>query len=68
LKYWIGRNSWGTYWGEGGFFRVARGPAKINMGIQTSCIGGIPSDEQHPYAKELSQKLEPGKINMNFIQ
>lgn len=23
--YWIGRNSWGTYWGEHGFFRVVRG-------------------------------------------
>ena len=24
-EYWIGRNSWGTYWGEGGFFRTATG-------------------------------------------
>lgn len=21
-EYWIGRNSWGTYWGEYGFFRM----------------------------------------------
>jgi cathepsin X len=23
--YWIGRNSWGTYWGEHGFFKIVRG-------------------------------------------
>jgi len=24
-EYWIGRNSWGTYWGDAGFFRIVRG-------------------------------------------
>lgn len=34
-KYWIGRNSWGTYWGEGGWFRIVRGVD--NLGIEDNC-------------------------------
>jgi len=30
--YWIGRNSWGTYWGEEGFFRIEMG--KNALGIE----------------------------------
>ena len=39
--YWIGRNSWGTYWGEGGFFRMATG--KNGLGIESDCTAGIPT-------------------------
>lgn len=32
VEYWIGRNSWGTYYGESGFFRVVRGGAYNPIG------------------------------------
>eukprot|EP01084_Bolivina_argentea_P272262 463518_1 len=37
--YWIGRNSWGTYWGEEGFFRIKMG--SDNLGIETDCTWGV---------------------------
>lgn len=40
-EYWIGRNSWGTYWGENGFFRMATG--HYGLGIENDCTAGIPS-------------------------
>lgn len=40
-EFWIGRNSWGTYWGEGGFFRIKMGGD--NLAIETDCIAAIPS-------------------------
>jgi cathepsin X len=39
-NYWIGRNSWGTYWGEKGWFRLERGTN--NLGIEQSCVWGTP--------------------------
>eukprot|EP00803_Ostreobium_quekettii_P001091 evm.model.scf_1671.1 EVM.evm.TU.scf_1671.1 scf_1671:12155-19567(-) len=39
-EYWIGRNSWGTYWGENGFFRIRTGSA--NLGIEYSCTWATP--------------------------
>jgi len=39
-KYWIGRNSWGTYWGENGFFKIVRG--KNNLMIESECAWAVP--------------------------
>ena len=39
-EFWIARNSWGTYWGEGGFFRIQM--HKENLGIVEGCSWGVP--------------------------
>lgn len=46
-EYWIGRNSWGTYWGTYGFFKVPLDPTDAqknvsNLGIQMDCVAAIP--------------------------
>jgi cathepsin X len=40
-EYWIGRNSWGTYWGEYGFFRIKM--HGDNLAIENDCVAGLPS-------------------------
>lgn len=46
VKYWHVRNSWGTYWGMNGFFKIVRG--KNNLAIESDCHYMIPdiSDEE----------------------
>eukprot|EP00126_Sphaerothecum_destruens_P013059 Sdes_comp22342_c0_seq1m20824 len=39
-KYWIARNSWGTYWGEKGWFRIVRGVN--NLAIESNCDWAVP--------------------------
>jgi len=49
VPYWKVRNSWGTYWGENGFFRVYRG--KNNLRIEEMCTFAIPENsEEHEQA------------------
>jgi len=39
-EFWVGRNSWGTYWGEYGFFRISM--YKHNLGIEQDCVWATP--------------------------
>lgn len=34
-EFWIGRNFWGTAWGESGFFRINM--HNNNLGVESSC-------------------------------
>ncbi|KAK8808568.1 hypothetical protein WA158_008469 [Blastocystis sp. Blastoise] len=39
-EYWIGRNSWGTYWGEHGWFRISM--HENNLNVEDDCVWGVP--------------------------
>ena len=41
--YWIVRNSWGTWWGEHGWFRISMG--KNMLGIESACDWAVPKIE-----------------------
>ena len=65
-KYWIGRNSWGNYWGENGWFRIARGIN--NLQIESSCQWAVPKvPEQRKSAEfrshELSLRIKDGCVD-----
>ena len=41
LDYWVVANSWGTSWGEDGFFRIAFGECGIDDTLVVGCIPEI---------------------------
>lgn len=43
-KYWLGRNSWGEYWGDSGFFKIKMG--SDNLGIEGKCKWVVPTTKK----------------------
>ena len=46
-KFWRVRNSWGSNWGESGYFRIIRGVN--NLGIESYCSSTYPADTWSAY-------------------
>ncbi|GMH43363.1 hypothetical protein BSKO_11285 [Bryopsis sp. KO-2023] len=57
LDFWVVRNSYGTYWGEQGWAKIARGP-KIDCGLHRACYWATPSSINYdsPYNGKKMQK------------
>ena len=53
IPYWVARNSWGTYWGERGWFRILRG--FNHLFIESDCQWAVP--DVAPLESNLKQSL-----------
>jgi len=65
-KYWRIRNSWGTHWGEEGFFRLVRG--ENNMAIESNCTWANPIDNWTKPVKHVTtdaERNDPKNNNTN---
>jgi cathepsin X len=56
VKFWRVRNSWGSHWGEDGFFRVVRGSNNIN--IEGDCDWAVPTDTWTNKVKHYTTEAE----------
>jgi len=54
-EFWIGRNSWGSYWGEMGFLRIKM--REDNLGIESDC--------RHPQL--VAQQSDSHRVSQDHI-
>ena len=65
VPFWYGRNSWGTFWGERGFFRIYRGNNTLK--IEESCTWAVPRDTWTNYTMN-NTKTEKKEEKKDFLK
>ena len=63
-QYWKVRNSWGSYWGEGGYFRIKMGGD--NLAIETQCDWGVPQLTKP--SSDHAKKVSPVKAHKEAVK
>jgi cathepsin X len=58
VKHWRGRNSWGSYWGDGGDFRIIRGTNYLN--VEGNCSWAVPIDT---WTNDIRNETKPKEVN-----
>jgi cathepsin X len=59
VPYWYGRNSWGQFWGEEGFFKIYRGNNTLK--IESSCSWAVPRDTWTNYTMNNTKSTKEEK-------
>lgn len=66
--YWVVKNSMGTDFGEGGYFRIARGQGQLTSFIQIDSNGNTPSESDKPSLRTCAAEDPSDQCDQDLIE